>query len=510
MTQKEFAKLLMVGLDGKSLNRHNQKKLREIFPGGIILFGANIKDLKQTRTLIHEIYQLYDSAGVQRPFIAIDQEGGNVTRIKTKPRLPAPALFSQGVGADEIRNIAYFNAKLLRSLGITMNFSPVLDISSVEGKDFLGSRTFSTDAGKVGDIGERFIEGANEALVLSTAKHFPGHGDIVGDSHKLLPQSDKDLGQLMQKELLPYKQLLQQNKVPAIMVGHIALPKLIASGLPASFAPEINQDLLRKQLGFRGIVLTDDIQMEGAKITPHPGIRAKMAIESGVDMVMLAWNPKAQLEAFRYLEKEYESSPHFRKRVKESVLRLDTAKAAYQVGAPLSDPKSLAQIESDKRILEIEITRLFHQNGFTKKHAQYIRQQVSQPAEFILLSSYPSFFREFQNELPSTRVLFFHLNKKFTSQKLEQILKKYPRAPVYFQASQPAHLRQVSSLQPDLSQRIFVINGVGREKRADLQGIDTASSLPELGAYLARQWQEKRDHGPARSLSSQNEKVESN
>ncbi|MEC9281540.1 MAG: beta-N-acetylhexosaminidase [Bdellovibrionota bacterium] len=506
--EKDVSKLLMLGIYGKNLNKLNQRKLQKVRPGGIILFGANVSSYSQLKKLVQDIYSLYDNMKEDRPFIAIDQEGGNVTRIKTYPRMPAPSLFGKGVKPDQIRNVAYFNSKLLRSLGINMNFSPVLDIQPIGGNDFLGARTYSSNPYTVGNISERVIEGANEAYVISTAKHFPGHGDLVGDSHKILPFSHKTLNELKKKELIPYYQIINQNKIPAIMVGHIGLPKVIQGEEPASFSSEINTNLLRKELKFKGIILTDDIQMQGAKIDPDPGKRAELAIRSGVDLVMIAWNRKAQYKAYNHLLKTYRKDPKFRSVVHQSLKRLKDAKKTFHILGKESNPKSLKQINTNKQMLEIEITKLFDQRGYRKKHLSFLQKnQSSIDKPVVVLSKYKSFYKNLKSNAPNRRLIFFQLNKGFSNSKLKAVFDKYPESIFYFQASSKKHLDMLKNIKPTTLEKTFVINGADRNYISNYSNIYTGTTLPELGIYLADMKNEKRDIANAKSHNKkQNQK----
>ena len=501
-SEKDVSKLLMLGIYGKSLNKLNRRKLQNIRPGGIILFGANVSTYSQLKTLIQDIYSLYDKMNEDRPFIAIDQEGGNVTRIKTYPRLPAPSLFGKGVKQDQIRNLAYFNSKLLRSLGINMNFSPVLDIQPLGGNDFLGARTYSNDPYTVGNISERVIEGANEAYVISTAKHFPGHGDLVGDSHKILPFSHKTLSELKKKELIPYYQIINQNKIPAIMVGHIGLPKVIKGDEPASFSAEINTKLLRDELKFKGLILTDDIQMQGAKIDPDPGKRAELAIKSGVDLVMIAWNRKAQYKAYAHLVKAYKKDPDFQKKVNESLKRLNYAKKTFRILGKESNPSNLKQINTNKHMLEIEITKLFDQRGYRQKNISFLKRNLdSSNQTLVVLSKYKSFYKGLKSNFKKRRLVFFQLNKNFSNKKLQAIYDKYPKSLFYFQASSKSHLDMLKSIKENNLEKTFVINGADRGYQSKFTNIYTGTTIPELGTYLVDIKNEKRDLANAKSLS---------
>jgi beta-glucosidase-like glycosyl hydrolase len=493
-----------VGVYGKSLNNESRKKIETIMPGGIILFGSNIKSDSQLKSFISDINSIYDQKNYPRPFIAVDQEGGYVTRIKSSPLLPSPSLMGEIEDQDKLRELSFLNSNYLRSMGINMNLSPVLDIQSREGNDFLGSRSFSSEANIVETHGERIIEGANNAFVVSTAKHFPGHGDVEGDSHKKLPVSNKNLESLFKKELLPYIPLIETKKLPAVMIGHIAFPKIDTNpNLPASFSKEIITGLLRERLKFNGLVITDDIQMEGAALDKHTGKRAQLAIKSGVDMVMIAWNRKEQLSSFNYLKHVIKTDRELQQRVYESYKRIISTKNRFQVTNRKKTVEGSPVVNRHK--LENYISFIYKDLGFDKVNKEYLKAKNYKPKQntpILVFSKYKSFYKNIANFSANKRVLYFHLGRSFSKQKLINLMQKYEKAPIYFQVSNRYHQQIWNQIPKQQKENILLINSSALYETNSPWEVKTKTNLPSVGKIFARRLSYNKKRGLANARAS--------
>lgn len=500
--------LLFVGIHGKSFNSSIKQKIKSIKPGGIILFGSNIKNTKEASVLIKKINNEYDRLNIPRPFIAVDQEGGYVTRIKTKPLLPSPALLGHLGDEEQIREISYQNSKLLRNIGFNMNFAPVLDVQSTHGNEFIGSRSFSKDPQEVGNMGERVVEGANEALVISTAKHFPGHGDVSVDSHKALPISYKNIPELESKEIIPYKEMIEENKLPAIMIGHIAFPKIDSKGLPASFSKKIIKDYLQKTLSYKGLIITDDIQMKGADISPDTKYRTRLSLDAGVDMVMLAWNPKAQADAYSKILSDLKYDQEFLKDSKEKFSKIIRLKSQYRI-LKNQNKEPIQSLLADKTQLGRSISSLFKKLNYNKIHNDYLKSNESfKKAPIIVFSKYKSFYRDFRGRAKNSRSLFFQLKKGFSHKRVRGILDKYKDSPIYFQLSNRRHANLFRSLSKKEKNRIFLVNSRPLTYVSNKWVIDLKTNLPGIGSLLGSSYigHKKRAVANARPFSPKKKK----
>ena len=236
----------------------------------------------------------------------------------------------------------YYLGKELAALGINMDFAPTADVYSNPEASVIGPRSFGSDPSSAGLFSAAFASGMKSAGVLCTAKHFPGHGSADQDSHGHLPKIDVSLDQLLDRDLIPYRILIREG-IPAVMTGHLAFPRILGSLTPASLSPFFLQSLLRDKLGFQGIVITDDMEMEGVLAdgldTPTACLRA---LEAGNDMVLVSHTPATQELTWKALIAAARSSGAFRAALRESVTRIIATKLRSVRGtdAPL-DPGSL-------------------------------------------------------------------------------------------------------------------------------------------------------------------------
>jgi len=291
--QKMVGRMLIVGFPSSKIDAESQivKDIKQYDLGGVILFDRfyndrtkvkNIASPKQLKTLTQALQKFS-----RKPlFIAVDQEGGRVARLKpaygfdTTPSAAAIAKLPQ----KEIAAIYTQEAKMLREMGINMNFAPVLDLA-IEPKNkviYQLERSYGADPKKVAHIASILIDAQRDKNIISVAKHFPGHGSSLQDSHKGFVDISNTWSK---KELEPYKILLREQKLNAIMTAHV-FNKQLDSKYPATLSRNVNQKLLREQLGFRGVIISDDMQMKA--ITAHYSLKeaVTLAINSGVDILL--------------------------------------------------------------------------------------------------------------------------------------------------------------------------------------------------------------------------------
>lgn len=336
--EEKVGQMFLVGFQGTEINEGAAQMIREVRPGGIILFGRNIKTARQTSRLINHS-QLTANEVYKIPlFVAVDQEGGLVSRIKLNPPFPS-ALAIGNSGSEEItERMGYYTSILLKSLGFNMNLAPVVDMISATKPTFIGNRAFAVNPQEAVDLSKAFSLGQKLGGIMPTLKHFPGHGAGYVDSHVALPTRNETLDEILKTDLLPYTNLSQSIFPEAIMVAHIAFPKIDPSRLPAAFSKVFLQDILRKKLNFDGIVITDDIEMAGANVTHSLGDRALKSIEAGADMIMVAWNRAAQRASVAKVVNAVKAGVITEARINQSVERILSAKRVmgilYQATPP--------------------------------------------------------------------------------------------------------------------------------------------------------------------------------
>jgi len=317
--------------------------------GGIKIFGWNAED---TGRLAQAIAAIQEAASQGPhdvpPFVATDQEGGWIRHIKGKTSdTPGNlAIGASGLPSDAWHS-GYYIGRELAALGINLNFAPTLDLYTDHDSTVIGPRSFGENPEAAGILGAAFSQGSRKAGVLSTAKHFPGHGHTGLDSHGHLPVIDIDEETLRNRELIPFVYLIRSG-VPAIMSAHLSFPRITAGGKPATFSKWFLQDLLRGELGFEGLIITDDIMMNGATtFAGSVSLAVQLAVEAGNDIVESSTTPRFQDAFWVNNLNRMKAVPEFRARVKESATRVLRMKIEY-----FSDPSSVPPVPDAKKITE--------------------------------------------------------------------------------------------------------------------------------------------------------------
>ncbi len=301
--------------------------IRERGLGGIKIFGWNGED---TRKLSASIRAIQDAAQLGPhdvpPFVATDQEGGWVRHVKGGTSI-TPGNMAIGASAwvsDAYRSALYIGREL-SALGITMNFAPTVDLATRPDSSIIGSRAFSSDPKDTAILAAAWTRGMADSGVAATAKHFPGHGDTSLDSHGVLPIIAIDEATLWERELLPYR-LLAAEGVPGIMSGHLAFPAITGGNEPASLSRRMIQGILRDRMGYDGLVITDDLMMNGAASSGGLADTCERAIRAGNDILMFSRTLGMNDAEWTKLLSLYRRDPSFRARVDESALRVLRAK----------------------------------------------------------------------------------------------------------------------------------------------------------------------------------------
>jgi beta-N-acetylhexosaminidase len=320
--------------------------IRERGLGGIKIFGWNGED---TRKLSSSIRAIQDAAQLGPhdvpPFIATDQEGGWVRHVKGGTSI-TPGNMAIGASAwvsDAYRSALYIGREL-SALGVTMNFAPTVDLATRPDSTIIGSRAFSSDPQATAILAAAWTRGMADSGVAATAKHFPGHGDTELDSHGVLPIITIDEATLWERELLPYR-LLAAEGVPGIMSGHLAFPAITGGNEPASLSPRMIQGILRERMGYDGLVITDDLMMNGAASSAGLADTCERAIRAGNDILMFSRTLGMNDAEWTKLLGLYRRDLSFRARVDESALRVLRAKLAWllprgvQGIRPISNPE---------------------------------------------------------------------------------------------------------------------------------------------------------------------------
>ncbi|ANF26750.1 beta-N-acetylhexosaminidase [Stutzerimonas stutzeri] len=267
---------LMLDIAGTWLTAEDRQLLRQPEVGGLILFARNIENLTQVQELCRAIRAV-------RPdlLLAVDQEGGRVQRLRRDfVRLPAMREFASRPNAQELAEICgWVMATEVLAVGLDFSFAPVLDLD-YQRSAVVGSRAFEGDPQRASELAGAFIRGMHSAGMAATGKHFPGHGWAEADSHVAIPVDERGLDELRSRDLVPFRKLAAE--LDAVMPAHVIYPQI--DDRPAGFSRRWLQDVLRDELGFRGLIFSDDLSMAGAHVVGDAASRIEAALMAGCDM----------------------------------------------------------------------------------------------------------------------------------------------------------------------------------------------------------------------------------
>jgi beta-N-acetylhexosaminidase len=313
----DIGRLLIVGFDGTKMTPRLSSRLTRLQPAGVILFARNIKNAEQTWHLVRDCQRC-----VSTPlFTCVDLEGGSVDRFRDVlgPAPSAAEVFATG-DRKLFRKHGQVIGENCRALGFNVDFAPALDLAFEASRSVMSSRSVSADPKEVVKYAREFLAGLQAANVLGCGKHFPGLGEGTLDSHHELPVIEKPLKKLWTEDLVPYRMLRPQ--MPFVMISHAAYPQVTHDHTPASLSKIWVTDILRKRIGYRNLIVSDDLEMGGVLAAASVGQAAVEHIRAGGDLCLICHHEDYVTQAFEELIMTAERDRKFAKRVEESARRV--------------------------------------------------------------------------------------------------------------------------------------------------------------------------------------------
>ena len=355
--EEKIGQLFFIGIPSEELDLETTDLLDEIKPGGICLFARNTKNAAKIRKLLNDISEQLSF----QPFLSLDQEGGLVDRLRRVVE-PMPSIkeITSANAAQNVEILANLTAEIIRIIGFNMNFAPVVDVTNTEREKFVMNnqkRTFGNSTEEVIELSSDYLENLQNGGIIGCIKHFPGIGAVQFDPHDELPSVKITEEELRKTDLLPFIKHLENEKIFAVMTGHVTFPMLDlqefdSNGklLPSSLSQNIITKLLRDELGFENLVLTDDLEMGAVVKNYGIGEASKMAFLAGSDFILICNSQDAVRESFKAIMEAVESGEITEKRLDQSLERI------FRVRQKLSKP--LEFDENRLKELSLEIKKL--------------------------------------------------------------------------------------------------------------------------------------------------------
>ncbi|MCX7678420.1 MAG: beta-N-acetylhexosaminidase [Spirochaetes bacterium] len=366
--EQKIGMLLMIGVPTNTMTREVRNLIAKYQPGGIILFRYNISDRAKTAKFIEDMQEESMKVSGFPLFISLDQESGRVIRV-VDGATQFPGAMAMGICDDEdlVKTSARILGLQLRQLGINMNLAPVLDVNNNPKNPVINTRAFGSSPVVVSRMGVAYVIGLQGALCIAVGKHFPGHGDTSEDSHFTLPIIPYPLARLMEVELVPFIRAIERG-IDGIMTAHIAYPEVLKDAIPATLSPYFLTELLRKNFGFEGIIMTDDMEMHAISKNYDIGEAAVKAIQAGADIILISSYGSALKKIQSALRAAVKRGDISQERLDASVNRIIELKLRYKIMEVVNGKivrKKFSISKEDAEILE---------------HAESVNRKISRMA----------------------------------------------------------------------------------------------------------------------------------
>jgi beta-N-acetylhexosaminidase len=342
---EKVGQLVIVGFDGKTADKDVKNLIEKYHAGGVILFKKNIKSVSETVALINSIKEI-NAVNKLPIFVSVDEEGGRISRMPDElKKIPS----SQDIGKKNDEAFSYgiggAIGNMVGQMGFNMDFAPVLDINSNPRNKVIGDRALGIDPDTVKRLGISTMKGLQSQNIIPVVKHFPGHGDTLLDSHVSLPVINYDMERLQSFEFIPFIHAIQ-NDADAVMVAHILMKKIDA-GYPASMSQKIVTNILRENMGFKGVVMTDDLTMGAIEKNYEIENAAVKSVNAGCDTLLVCHGYDKQVRVIDALKAAAVKGTISKRRLNESVYRIIKLKEKYGLTDDIKDNVDIRAINDE-------------------------------------------------------------------------------------------------------------------------------------------------------------------
>lgn len=453
---EKLGQLFIVGFPQDELDQPLKEHIERYHIGSFIFFKRNMRSASDTKKFTQSLQSLSIEKNRLPALIAIDQEGGNVTRVETKPRMPYFFHLGDINNSELIYRLGSFTAKVIGELGFNLNLAPVLDLADPTDGSFISLRSFGSLPSKVSKLGYSYSKGLLDNRVIPTAKHFPGLGNLTVDPHTSMTTRSLSLQDLDSADLIPFKEYAKLGSNTMVMLSHIIYDRLDPSKSPASFSNYIIDDLLRKRVGFKGVVITDDLHMKSSSSTMTPAQAALSAIKAGADIVMLSWSLPEQRRSFSAIKKAILNGEISETKINEKVLRILHLKKSLQIlpvtntrGLASSDQKPLAH-SSSLQDIESNIVK-------SKFNSIFLNGLLISDKSICVASNSSQLFKNISNK-SITQLKGFTFPINTGSQPIENLFKKIDCEVYFLTVENLQQVRILNSISDLHKKKVVIFN----------------------------------------------------
>lgn len=368
--EQKIGQLMIIGFDGFTVDAELRTMIVDYHIGGVVLFARNVRSPEQVARLTNELQKIALESGHPGLFIAIDQEGGRVARLTEETgftEFPSAMAIAATGDSENARRMAAALAVEMRAVGINIDFAPDLDVNNNPSNPVIGIRSFSSDPAKVAAYGLAFAQGLQENGVMAFGKHFPGHGDTGVDSHIDLPLVPHDRARLDRVELVPFRAAIEAD-IAGIMSAHVTFPAIDpAPGLAATLSYPVLTGLLRHELGYDGLIVTDSLEMGALAANGYPPqVSAPLAFAAGADLLLFNRDHAMHRDVFASLARAVREGKISREQVDASVQRILQTKGRFglldpqpvEIGAVTDSVKTVEHLTLARDLARKSVTLL--------------------------------------------------------------------------------------------------------------------------------------------------------